>query len=175
VEKPTLSLMKSFLEKKAMIKTGRGSLLKRLEPKAIRLLPVLLLASLWVFTSCNITAYEDGGGEKGGGIYQTRILKVYADPDTVARGDTTRITCVIEDSLNKSFIFVWFFKFGKTVNTRDTTWEQPAKYIWQSSGHRNYIDWVAPTDTSSGFGIDVRVDNHSDSIAVESGTGVWVK
>ena len=157
-----------------MSKKYKESIHLHLESRVTYLLPALLFFSIWLAASCNISAYEDGGGEKGG-AYQTRILRVYAKPDTVARGDTTRITCVIEDSLNKSFIFVWFFQFGKTINTKDTTWGSPSNYMWQTSGHRNYIDWVAPTDTASGFGIDVRVDNNSDSIAVESGTGVWVK
>ncbi len=129
-----------------------------------------------VTVSCLTKDYGSGDDPGIGGPYQTRILKVLVQPDTVAQGDTTRITCVIKDSLDKRFIFVWFFLVGKTINTRDTTWEPPSNYIGQSSGHRNYIDWVAPTDTSGFFGITVRVDNRTkDSVAVESGNAVIVK
>lgn len=156
-----------------MIKTGSGSLLKRLKPKVIRLFPVMVLASLWVAASCNIDAYNDGGGEKGG-AYQTRILNVYAEPDTVTQGDTTRISCIIQDSTNKTFIFVWLFSYGHAVNVRDTTWRTGGNVIAYSSGHNNYIDWVAPNDTIGFFNFGVRVDNRSDSIPVESGVGVVV-
>ncbi|HKI46034.1 MAG TPA: hypothetical protein VKA08_11945 [Balneolales bacterium] len=150
-------------------------LLKRFKPKVIRLLPVLLLASLWVAASCNITAYEDGGGEKGG-YYQTRILAVTVNPNPIASGDTTRITCVIEDSLNKSFIFVWQFGYGKALNVKDTIWRPKVDLKAYTSGHRSYINWVAPTNMTgyNEVGITVRADNHSDSIAVEDANAVIV-
>ncbi|HKI46471.1 MAG TPA: hypothetical protein VKA08_14175 [Balneolales bacterium] len=156
-----------------MNKQNRDLHLKRFKYRVIRLLPVLLLCGLWL-AGCVPGLPTDTGGEKGG-AYQTRILAVTAKPDTVARGDTTRITCVIEDSLNKSFIFVWQFQYGKPVSARDTIWAPKVIANAYTTGHRNYIDWVAPTDTSSGFGIAVRADDHSDSIAVESAAAVWVK
>ncbi|HKI45659.1 MAG TPA: hypothetical protein VKA08_10045 [Balneolales bacterium] len=159
-----------------MNKKDRDLHLKRFKYRVIRLLPVLFLCGLWL-AGCGGLApgsTTDSGGEKGG-YYQTRILEVTTKPYNVARGDTTRITCVIEDSLNKSFIFVWQFQYGKPVNARDTIWAPKVIANAYTSGHRNYIDWIAPTDTSGYFGIGVRVDNHSDSIAVESAGSVEVK
>ncbi len=136
----------------------------------------LIIGILIVVSCIKFEGYSDGGGDTGiGGINQTQILKVYANHFNIKRGDTTRITCVIKDSLDKRFIFVWQFSYGKALDVRDTTWTTQGIIKAYSSGHRNYIDWVAPTDTAGFFGITVRANNHAiDSVAVESATGVNV-
>ncbi len=137
-------------------------------------LGIVIIALITV--SCLTKDYGSGDDPGIGGPYQTRILKVLVQPDTVARGDTTRITCVIKDSLDKRFIFVWQLQYGKPINVRDTIWAPKADLKAYTSGHRNYIDWIAPNDTSSGFGLSVRADNHApDSVAVEYTTSVWVR
>ncbi len=138
---------------------------------------IRLIITLLVVVSCiKLEGYSDGGGDTGiGGINQTQILKVYANPFNIKRGDTTRITCVIKDSLDKRFIFVWQFSYGKALDVRDTVWTTQGIIKAYSSGHRNFINWVAPTDTSGFFGITMRADNHTpDSVAVERAAGVNV-
>ncbi len=129
-----------------------------------------------ITVSCLTKDYGSGDDPGIGGPYQTRILKVYANPYYVARGDTTRITCVIKDSLDKRFIFVWQLQYGKPINVRDTIWAPKADLKAYTSGHRNYVDWIAPTDTSGFFGFGVRADNHTKYYtAPESSGSVVVK
>ncbi len=127
-----------------------------------------------VTVSCLTKDYGSGDDPGIGGPYQTRILKVLVQPDTVAQGDTTRITCVIKDSLDKRFIFVWQFDYGKALDVRDTVWSSITGLNAFTSGHRNYIDFI--TNKSGYNWVNVRADNHTkDSLAVESGNAIIVK
>ena len=47
---------------------------------------------------------------------QTQILKAYAVPDTVAPGDTARFVCVIKDSTDNRFKFLWYIGQGKVLD-----------------------------------------------------------
>ena len=126
--------------------------------------------------SCQINLGDSGGDPGIGGPYQTQILKVLVQPDTIARGDTTRITCVIKDSLDKRFIFVWQLQYGRPINAKDTIWAPKVDLKAYTTGHQNYIDWVAPTDTAGFFGFGVRADNKEKySLPAESGSAIIVK
>ncbi|HKI46381.1 MAG TPA: hypothetical protein VKA08_13715 [Balneolales bacterium] len=142
------------------------SLLKRLKPKAVRWLPVLLLCSLWQAGCGGLP--PDGGGDKAT-AYQTRILEVKIQPDTVAVGDTARITCVIQDSTDKRFQFFWDFSRGKVLHAK-----YDSAFQGYTSGHSNYVFWIAP-DLKGSFSNDVTVDNGSDLTPVTQGFGLYVK
>ena len=88
--------------------------------------------------------------------YQTRILEVKIQPDTVAVGDTARITCIIRDSTDKRFLFLWHFSRGKILHAMYNSTLQG-----YTSDTSNYVFWVAP-DLNGSFSNDVTVDNGSD-------------
>ncbi len=90
-------------------------------------LGIVIIVAL-ITSSCLTKDYGSGDDPGIGGPYQTRILKVLVQPDTVAQGDTTRITCVIKDSLDKRFIFVWQFDMEKPINVRDTVWAPKVEF-----------------------------------------------
>lgn len=138
------------------------------KPKTLRLLPVLLIGSLWL-SGCSLPAGSTDPGDKWAG-YQTRILQVKVQPDTVAVGDTARITCFIQDSTDKRFKYYWRFSYGKVLNAQyDSVYEG---YV---SGHRNYVFWIAPDSPGLYWGNGVEVDNSSDSIPPTIGFALHVK
>jgi len=137
------------------------------KPKTMRLLPVLLVGCLWL-SGCSLPAGSTDPGDKWAG-YQTHILQVKVQPDTVAVGDTARITCIIQDSTDKRFKFYWRFSRGKVLHAKyDSVIHE------YTSGHSNYVFWIAP-DLNGSFGNGVTVDNGSDSTPVSEGFGLYVK
>lgn len=153
---------------KAMNKKGRDSLLKGLKPKVIRLLPVLLLYGLWL-SGCALPIGTSDGGDKAT-AWQTRILDIKIQPDTVAVGDTARITCIIQDSTDKRFQFLWGFSYGKVLQA-----EYDSVVHKYSSGHSNCVLWIAPNSPGLYLGNGVRVDNSTDSTPVEQGFSLHVR
>ncbi len=147
-----------------MDKKRRTVLLKRLRMTVIRLLPVLLFGSLWL-AGCEFPA--DTGGDKAM-PYQTRILEVKIQPDTVAVGDTARITCIIRDSTDKRFLFLWHFSRGKILHAMYNSTLQG-----YTSDTSNYVFWIAP-DLTGLYGFDVKVNNGSDSTPVTQGFDIRV-
>lgn len=61
---------------------------------------------------------------------QTEILAVFVEKDTINYPDSTKITCMIEDSTDHSFEFEWGF-------------EGPGDTVTKV----NYVYWQAPKDT----------------------------
>ena len=110
---------------------------------------ILMLACCFALTSALLVAGCDlsgPGGDNPGDDQrplQTQILRVRIDPDTVAVGDTARFTCVIKDSLDGRFEFVWSFSAGEPRGavTEDST-----------------VQWYAP-DQSGTYTHAVLVDN----------------
>ncbi|HKI47127.1 MAG TPA: hypothetical protein VKA08_17485 [Balneolales bacterium] len=151
-----------------MNKRRRVAQLKRLKMMVIRLLPVLLFGSLWLAGCGGLAPGSTDPGDKAM-PYQTRILEVKIQPDTVAVGDTARITCIIQDSTDKRFLFLWHFSRGKILHAMYNSTLQG-----YTSDTSNYVFWVAP-DLNGSFSNDVTVDNGSDSTPVMQGFGLYVK
>jgi hypothetical protein len=87
---------------------------------------------------------------------QTRILRVEVEPNPVAVGDTATFTCVIEDSTDERFRFIWFL-------------EAPTRVT-----EENQIDWIANKDPGE-HRFRVEADNGSeDSLSVSKGFPVEV-
>lgn len=98
---------------------------------------------------------------------QTEILAIRMDPDTVAAGDTMLIHCVIRDSLDDRFTFMWVLARAGTMLPVDGTLTGPK------------IRWVAPEDVRPGisrFSGGVNVDNGStDSTIVTASVSLFVR
>jgi len=77
----------------------------------------------------------------------TEILRVEVEPNPVAVGDTAVLTCVIEDSLESGFIFVWM------VDLRDT-----------DTTTANQYKWTAPPDTGT-YVSQVRVNKPNAEVS----------
>ena len=134
----------------------------------IRLLPVLLFGSLWLAGCGGLAPGSTDPGDKAM-PYQTRILGVKIQPDTVAVEDTVRVTCIIKDSTDKRFLYFWDFSRGKVLHAR-----YDFEFQGYTSDTSNYVFWVAP-DLNGSFSNDVTVDNGSDSTPVTQGFGLYVK
>lgn len=65
-----------------------------------------ILFFMLVLQSCDIDCCS--GRPDPGPVFQTRILKIEVSPNPVAPGDSVQFTCVIEDSLDTRFKFIWF-------------------------------------------------------------------
>jgi len=100
---------------------------------------------------------------------QTQILKAYAVPDTVAPGDTARFVCVIKDSTDNRFKFLWYIGQGKVLD---------AEYSNTYNGYvsnTNTIKWEAPIKEGS-YSCDVYAYNGSkDSVSVDDVLQITVK
>ena len=72
------------------------------------------------------------------------------EPNPVAVGDTATFTCIIEDSLDKSFQYNWIFAGNSFEDTTTST---------------NKVYWIAQGNSDS-YDNHVEVDNGSiDSVA----------
>ncbi|HKI45932.1 MAG TPA: hypothetical protein VKA08_11435 [Balneolales bacterium] len=151
-----------------MNKQNRDLHLKRFKYRVIRLLPVLFLCGLWLAGCGGLAPGSTDPGDKAM-PYQTRIIEVKKQPDTVAVGDTARITCIIRDSTDKRFQFYWDFSRGEVLHAK----YDPA-YQGYTSDTSNYVFWIAP-NLSGLYGFDVKVDNGSDSTPVTQGFDIRVK
>jgi hypothetical protein len=81
---------------------------------------------------------------------QTEILRVEVEPNPVAVGDTATFTCIIEDSTDERFRFIWFL-------------EAPTRVT-----EENQIDWIANKDPGEHWFL-VETDNGSeDSMSVSN-------
>ncbi|HKI45053.1 MAG TPA: hypothetical protein VKA08_06940 [Balneolales bacterium] len=120
---------------------------------------------------CKIKIY--GPGESNGGDQppQTRILKAYATPSTVAPGDTAQFVCVIADSTNTKFRFYWYIYHGTPIDGTDTTYGGDGVYMTLG----NQIKWKATSQPDS-YSFEITVDDGSkDSIWVNGVFDVTVK
>jgi len=134
---------------------------------------VILIAVFFVLAEagCKIKIY--GPGESNGGDLppQTRVLKIYAVPDTVAPGDTAQCVCIITDSTNSRFKFYWYIPRGTPIGGKDTTYYGTGVHMTLG----NWIKWKAPNKPDL-YDLNVTVDDgNQDSVAVEDGCQVIVK
>jgi len=119
---------------------------------------------------CKVTGLGDSGGTENIPD-QTRILAVYAVPDTIAPSDTAQFKCTILDSTNGKFKFYWYVPHGTSIGGKDTTYGGVG--VVYTTG--NQIKWKAPIKADL-YSFNVTVDDgNKDSLAVEQGFQVVVK
>ncbi len=130
---------------------------------------LIMLLFLFVETGCKLNV---GGRSNPGDLPdQTRILKAYAEPSTVAPGDTVECFCIISDSTNTRFKFYWYIPRGTPIGGKDTTYYGSGVHMTSV----NRIKWKAP-NLSGGYDFDITVDDNSqDSVAAEKTFSVSVK
>ena len=96
-----------------------------------------LLTAVLLLPGCDLS--------RGGDEYfppATEILRVEVEPNPVAAGDTAVFTCVIEDSLESGFIFVWDLEGLGNIDTATTN-----RYQWIApSSARTYSHTVIVDD-----------------------------
>ncbi|MEX0779094.1 MAG: hypothetical protein WD491_00070 [Balneolales bacterium] len=84
-----------------------------------------LLKKSYLFLLLLFAAYACDDINIGGGLpeppYQTEILEVRVEPDTVAAGDSVRFTCVIKDSLDDRFIYNWVIRNVAPTSTESNS------------------------------------------------------
>ena len=125
------------------------------------LLPVVLLYG------CNLPLGDSGGDQ----IHppQTKILEVRVQPDTVAPADTASFTCVITDSTDTRFKFLWYINQGNVIG---------AKYSDKYGGYvsdSNMVKWKAPSQADV-YAFDVYAFNGAkDSASVDQSFRITVK
>lgn len=102
---------------------------------------LLSFSILIAFYSCSVDGTEDYED-----IFQTRILSVEINPQPVTRGDTLKLKCIITDSLDSSFKYLWKIEGMSDIET--------------SQNSLNII-WKNPPGTYNGF---VDVDNSDDKL-----------
>ena len=118
---------------------------------------------------CNFLPNDTGGDE----ILppQTTILDVRVEPDTVAPGDTASFTCIIEDSLDKSFKFYWLVDVGTALNGEVSDPDYPSIYKTID----NSISWLSP-QAKGLYSLEIAVNNDSeDSVGVRTSFSIVVE
>jgi len=128
-----------------------------------------MLLFLFAETGCKLNV--GGRSNPGDPPDQTRILKAYAVPSTVAPGDTVECFCIISDSTNTRFKFYWFAARGTLIGGIDTTYHGLGGHMTTV----NRIGWKAP-NIPDGYDFEIIVDDNSqDSLATDATFSVLVK
>jgi hypothetical protein len=136
--------------------------------KKISLMPLLaaLLAAFLLY-ACD---FPGGSGEERERPPQTRILNVLVQPDTVAPGDTTRFTCIIEDSTDERFEFSWLIEEGEVLGAVLIDGEN-SEYLSDT----NNIQWIAPSSERDYLFAVFANNGSEDSLSVNDGFRIVVE
>jgi len=128
-----------------------------------------MLLFLFAETGCKLNV--GGRSNPGDPPDQTRILKTYAIPSTVAPGDTAKFVCVIADSTNARFRFIWFVPNGTALSGEHILYPYNPAYktvksilLWKAPSKPDLYDFAVTVD-----------DSAKDSVSVEGGFQVIVK
>lgn len=124
----------------------------------------IIISLALLFISCGI---DNRGYDKP--PPQTKILDVRVNPGTVAPKDTATFTCLIKDSTDSRFRYIWYVSEGKLLGV---------KYLQDYNAYQsenNRVKWIA-TDKKGTYLFDVYAYNGtSDSTSVDMKFKITVK